>query len=117
MKMYSLGDGAFTKDEHKKRRYSEKELPDVLAEAVRLNNGFVVQYTTDAHNNVVKTILGWNVRIITYKMACEQFVGNLFYRDIVEKQHTSGNNEVFAWVLGTPNLINLKGFNYSRIKI
>lgn len=115
-KMYALADASFAEKLSDLTLYSEKSLSELLRVAKIANNGFVVEYKYGDNNEVTKTILGWNVKIITYKMACEIFAGNLVYRDIVEKLHTPGKNEIFAWVLGTKSIINMSGFNYSRFR-
>lgn len=117
MKKYALADALFAKCPSDLTLYSEKSLSELLRVAKIANNGFVVEYKYGDNNEVIKTILGWNVRIITYKMACEIFAGNIVYRKIVENLHSPGNNEVFAWVLGTKRIFKMAGFNYSKIKI
>lgn len=117
MKKYALADTSFAKCTSDLTLYPEEDFSELVRRAKVTNNGFVVEYKYDSNNKVTKTILGWNVKIITYKMACEIFAGNLVYREIVEKLHTSGKNEVFAWVLGTKRIINMSGFNYSRFRV
>ncbi len=120
---YATGKAAF-QDQEPEKCWSEDELDLAVAEAKSQKCDFVVEYKHDNSGNIKKTILGWDVYILSYNMAVSYFRGSQYLTTLLGNlhrlwlnKHGNTHDEVYAWCPNNNMLFNMHGFDYKRIVI
>lgn len=82
---------------------------------------FIVKHSINKAGKPVKTIMGWDIYIISYQMGKKIFADNTSLSARLEEihhQHTSKTeNEVYAWSPTDGLLMEMKDINFQRIVI
>lgn len=105
---------------------SEEVRSDNFLEAVEISKAkgyeFVIEHQKDAKGRLTKTVLGWDVYIISYRIALHVFqyhpnllkeVRKLHCEHVQNKKHNT--NEVYLFAPTQRMIMNMDGFNYRKV--
>ena len=116
--------GTFVYDQDAMNLLTEKKttnFKEAIEKAKAEGRSFIVKHSINKAGKLVKTILGWDMYIISYQMAKKLFDDNVELSAKLAEMHenrlSKSDNEVYAWSPADKLLLEMHDINFQRILV
>ncbi len=115
MPTFTYGQNAMNMPTDKKTTNFAEAVKSAKAEG----RSFIVKHSINKAGKPIKTVMGWDMYIISYQMGKVLFTDNALIASKLEEMHahhtSKTDNEVYAWSPSDGLLLEMSGINFQRI--